>query len=127
MTPEQIRCGAESSVTSGDSESGGWGGGCVLRRRKLRRVPPMTSPVSHGDLFQHGGAGVGLPVARNGRPPAKAATKAWLRILAGAALISALTTAIHTYTVFMQFHGFEGGGDEISLWPLCPSAFEAET
>lgn len=28
-------------------------------------------PVSHGDLLQHGRAGVRLPVPRNGRPPAK--------------------------------------------------------
>lgn len=113
MTPEQIRCGAESSVTSGDSESGRLEGG---GRRKLCRVTPMSSPVSHGDLFQHGGTGVGLPVARNGRPPANTVTKdrgahfcSWLPILAGSALVSAMMTAIHTYTVFMQWHVFEGG------------------
>lgn len=38
-----------------------------------------------------------------------------LRILAGAALISAMTAAIHTYTMFTQWHVFggEAGGNEM--------------
>lgn len=64
---EQIRCGAESPVNSGDTESGTVGG---LQRLKLRCNMPMSSPVSHGNLFQHGRTRVSLPVPRNGRPPA---------------------------------------------------------
>lgn len=78
----------------------------------------MSSPVSHGDLFQHGRTGVGLPVPRNGRPPADTPRRdkkdgglrfcGSLGILAGAASISAMTTAIHTYAVFMKRHVFGG-------------------
>lgn len=117
---EQIRCGAESPVASGDAESGGAGGrGCGSQScadeftcQSWRSVPAWQNRCWPSSSQKWTSSCKCIKKKKKDRRSRFCSS---LRILAGAALISAMTAAIHTYTMFTQCHVFggEAGGNQM--------------